>query len=308
LDIERLFGTIPRSMITLIAFYTYDSSMAVQRVIGEVYPWAWIFFLVFMVVVSIGVMELMTSLFIDSLMEEKKRVESKQADEKDRRRKEVQALIKGLFEAFDEDKSETLDKNELQDCLAVFDDPDTKALLDYVQIDANMMRAAIKVADIDGDEEVSADEFSAALESIHEPPKKSDIREVHQRVGHLQRDVAVIGTRQLEQNPILQDLQERMGKLEGLLLALVQGTDGGPPGPGPSSGPTVELAVNSSISPTIQKLPPSLPPLPQSSESSAARLRASSSASPRLPAAPPPLPTAGSPAESANVFSGVEEA
>ena len=86
---------------------------------------AWIYFLTFIVVVSIGVMELMTSLFIDSLMEEKKRVEKRHVAEKETRRKEVQLLIRGLFDAFDEDQSMTLDKQELQECLAVFDDPGT---------------------------------------------------------------------------------------------------------------------------------------------------------------------------------------
>jgi len=184
-DIQELFGSIPRSMVTLVAFFTYDSSISVQRKIMEVYPASFLFFLAFMVVVSIGIMELMTSLFIDSLLEEKNRLQKRQKAEKENRRKEVQTLITSLFDAFDEDKSESLDKDELQECLAVFEDPETRALLEYVEIDSEKMQAAIKVADIDGDGDVSAAEFSLALESIHDPPMKADIREVHQRVGKL---------------------------------------------------------------------------------------------------------------------------
>jgi len=266
-DIEHQFGTIPRAMVTLIAFYTYDSTSIIQRNIGEIYPWAWGFFLTFMVLVSIGVMELMTSLFIDSLLEEKRRMEKKTNNEKLQRRKEVQVLITGLFEAFDEDKSETLDKVELAACLAVFDDPDTKALLDYVEIDPSMMRAAIKVADIDGDGEVSSDEFTQALESIHEPPMKSDLREIHQRVGILQiehRSAVQHCKTQLEDfNNRLASLEQaasddrttlhsRLDTLEVLLRAAISGA-AQPPGK-PKHGFAEE------------KKSPSLPPLPKRKE------------------------------------------
>jgi len=186
-DVDRYFGSIPACMITLFSFYTYDSSLVTQRYIGEVYPAAWIFFAVFIIVVSIGMMELMTSLFIDALLEEKARVEKKNIVERERRRAEVQQLITGLFSAFDEDKSSTLDKEEMESCMAVFEDDTMKDLLDYVQIDPKMMQEAISVADIDGDNSVSAEEFQLALESIHLPPMKSDIRQLHQRVGCLQR-------------------------------------------------------------------------------------------------------------------------
>lgn len=74
-DTDLLFGTIPRCMVTLLGFYTYDATINIQRSIGEVYPVSWAFFMAFIVIVSIGIMELMTSLFIDALLEEKRRVE-----------------------------------------------------------------------------------------------------------------------------------------------------------------------------------------------------------------------------------------
>ena len=67
-------------------------------------------------------MELMTSLFIDSLMEEKRRQEKVQNLQLGERRCKVQELITGLFDVFDGDGSGKLDAKELDACMEVFKD------------------------------------------------------------------------------------------------------------------------------------------------------------------------------------------
>lgn len=188
-DLEDLFGTVPRSMLTLVGFATYDNAITVQRAVGNVFPHAWAFFLVFLVVVSIGCMELMTSLFIDSLMQEKKRMEKRHSEEILQQRKHVADLMTGLFKNFDRDNNGSLDKDELGLCMKVFDDEDTKELMDHVGIDSDMMAEAISVADINADGAVTEAEFRTALQSISEPPMKSDIRAVHQSVSLLMKEV-----------------------------------------------------------------------------------------------------------------------
>jgi len=222
-DTDLLFGTIPRCMVTLLGFYTYDATINIQRSIGEVYPVSWAFFMAFIVIVSIGIMELMTSLFIDALLEEKRRVEKVEQKNKDKRLREVQQIIKGLFDAFDDDTSGTLDKKELQECIKIFDDRDMRDMLDFVEIDPRMMMTAIKVADLDGDEAVSSEEFTAALESVHLPPMKCDIREVHQRVANLQRSVNVLEEKMVQQH------EETTDRLEGMERMLASALEGKPP-------------------------------------------------------------------------------
>ena len=92
-----------------------------------------------------------------------------------------------------------------------------------------MMAQAIKVADIDGDEEVSAEEFTAALESIHEAPKMCDIRELHQRMGHMKRDISRNHSQSMAD---LQMIKEQLGRIE------------------------VALQGGSSVLPTLAALPP----------------------------------------------------
>jgi len=241
-------------MGTLVAFFTYDSAIAVQREIIEVSPASWLFFVAFMVVVSIGCMELMTSLFIDSLLEEKNRISKKKTQERDERRKEVQVLIKSLFDAFDEDSSQSLDKDELQECLAVFQDEDTKALLEFVEIDAEKMRAAINVADIDGDGDVSSEEFTLALESIHEPPMKADIREVHQRVGRLFVDVNATLT---DHSTEIAKVHEKLDALQSMMTTLLASKVGlTSTGLGPPSNQLPPMRSDAEHLPSINVEPP----------------------------------------------------
>jgi Ca2+-binding EF-hand superfamily protein len=131
-------------------------------------------------------MELMTSLFIDSLMEEKRRQEKKQQFLLGERRSKVESLMTGLFDVFDGDGSGKLDAKELDACMEVFKDKDTSELMSFVGIDAYMMGEAIKVADINCDGLVCGSEFRKALDSINAAPKQCDIRQVHQRVATLQ--------------------------------------------------------------------------------------------------------------------------
>jgi len=213
IDIDQHFGSVPQTMLTLLALCTFDSAMGIMRPIMEVYPWACLYFGSFVTLVSIGVMELIAAIFIDSLFEEKKKREEKQSKEQLRRRKEVQQLIRGLFEAFDDDGDGHLDKDELEDCLAVFDDPETREVLEQVSLNPEMLKRAISVADIDGNGSVTADEFALALESVHVTPTLSDLRQIHQRLGiALKETTDKIDACQTQTN-------QRLDRIEALLTA-----------------------------------------------------------------------------------------
>jgi len=176
-------------MITLVAMMTYDNASTIQRAIGNHTPSAWVFFFFFMIIISIGMMELMTSLFIDSLLEEKRKMEMKETREKKIQRTQVEDLMAGLFAQFDADDNGELDKEELGACMKVFLQDDTRELMEYVGIDAGMMAEAIEVADINADGSVTEPQFRVALDSVSQPAKKADIRGVHQRVAVMGKKV-----------------------------------------------------------------------------------------------------------------------
>ena len=62
------FGSIGASMYTLFQVMTLESwSMGIVRPVMEVYPWAWLFFLPFIVVTSFAVLNLVIAIIVNSM-------------------------------------------------------------------------------------------------------------------------------------------------------------------------------------------------------------------------------------------------
>lgn len=62
------FGTIGRSMYSLFEIMTFDNwSSGIVRPVMEVYPWAWIFFLPFIIVTSFAVLNLFIAIIVNSM-------------------------------------------------------------------------------------------------------------------------------------------------------------------------------------------------------------------------------------------------
>jgi len=262
-DVAELFGTIPKAFITLVQFFTFDDTIGVQRAIGQVYPAAWVYFLIFLVVISMGMLELMTSIFIDSLLEEKAELEKKKGLERSQQRSEVQQLISGLFHTFDTNGSGVLGPAELEAAITFFDDPTTSKLLETVGIDLAMMKESIRLSDLDGNGEVTKDEFEEALESLHAPPTKADIRDLVQRMTELHQNVTVVqgSVEELRDNveartsAMEAQMNLRFDRIEQLLGGL------------PPEGPVPEAASPAQGAPPQRGLlapliPPSSPVLP----------------------------------------------
>lgn len=67
-DFEAWFGTIGRSAFTLFQIMTLESwSMGVVRPVLEVYPWAWAFFVPFILIVTFAVLNLFIALIVNSM-------------------------------------------------------------------------------------------------------------------------------------------------------------------------------------------------------------------------------------------------
>ena len=67
-DMQTWFGTIGRSMYTLFQIMTLESwSMGIVRPTMEVYAWAWVFFLPFIVVTSFAVLNLFIALIVNAM-------------------------------------------------------------------------------------------------------------------------------------------------------------------------------------------------------------------------------------------------
>lgn len=65
---EEWFGTIGRAMYSLFEIMTFDNwSSGIVRPVMEVYPWAWIFFLPFIIVTSFAVLNLFIAIIVSTM-------------------------------------------------------------------------------------------------------------------------------------------------------------------------------------------------------------------------------------------------
>ncbi len=67
-EFDAWFGTIGRSMYSLFQIMTLESwSMGIVRPVMEVYPWAWAFFVSFILIASFTVLNLFIAVIVDSM-------------------------------------------------------------------------------------------------------------------------------------------------------------------------------------------------------------------------------------------------
>ena len=86
-QMQELFGSVGASAYTLFQIMTLESwSMGIVRPVMEYYPWAWLFFLPFIIITSFAVLNLFIGIIVDSMQT------LKDSDEEEKENLEIQQL------------------------------------------------------------------------------------------------------------------------------------------------------------------------------------------------------------------------
>ena len=68
---DEWFGSVGRSMYSLFQIMTLESwSMGIVRPVMEVFPWAWIFFVIFILIPSFAVLNLFIGIIVDAMQQQ----------------------------------------------------------------------------------------------------------------------------------------------------------------------------------------------------------------------------------------------
>ena len=82
-DFDTWFGNIGRSMFSLFQIMTLESwSMGIVRPVMELFPWAWTFFVPFILVTSFAVLNLFIGIIVDAMQSQKTEKEKSATEEK----------------------------------------------------------------------------------------------------------------------------------------------------------------------------------------------------------------------------------
>ncbi len=102
-QMQEWFGSIGASAYTLFQIMTLESwSMGIVRPTMEIFPWAWIFFVPFIIVTSFAVLNLFIGIIVDAMQTaQKDRQKSRHGDEAQAKSHVPQNEIQALHERFD---------------------------------------------------------------------------------------------------------------------------------------------------------------------------------------------------------------
>jgi len=100
-DFPQWFGSLGRSAYSLFQIMTLESwSMGIVRPVMEIYPYAWVFFVPFIMVTTFAVVNLLVGLIVNSMQD----AHSEEADQRtDNYRDEVLARLKAIEERLSQD-------------------------------------------------------------------------------------------------------------------------------------------------------------------------------------------------------------
>lgn len=196
-DVYDLFGTVPRSMVTLVQIMTFDSWMSgITRPIADEAPAAWVFFIVFALVAALGLLNLLTAVFIDALTELSNEDAARSAKAKQEWMEKLENGAGELFQVLDADGNGFLTKDELDKAIVDAEDASKsedqtqiklRALFSDLGVELEFVRQAVEAFDTDEDGTLIVDEFVQAIAYLDEPTSKRDIWVIERRVKSLEK-------------------------------------------------------------------------------------------------------------------------
>jgi voltage-gated sodium channel len=107
------FGTIGKSMFSLFQVMTLESwSMSIVRPVMDVYPWAWMFFVPFIIVTTFAVLNLFIGVIVDAMQAGHHEVVEEMHQEEMVEEREQMALLNKKIDALMAEVQSLRDKRE----------------------------------------------------------------------------------------------------------------------------------------------------------------------------------------------------
>merc|ERR1719191_2234858 len=211
--VSRLFGTVPKSMMTLFICITDGCVESVIRPMSEANPWFTIYWMLYIFVTMLGLMNLIIGIFCENACTTAAANEENIVERLDEHKHRVLNSMKVAFIEMDEDGSGEIDKDEyyhainhnkkVQDALKMLGLDQEEGLFD--KIDADKSGA------------VSFDEFIEGVTLImkgNEPAKGKDMVGTFLSVQALSKNVQRIRDSQGEMMEALEELRDAARSLQ----------------------------------------------------------------------------------------------
>lgn len=166
------FGNIIYSMFTLFQVITLEGWPSVARAAMKVEPWVWIVFVVFLLLTTFSIMNMIVSVIVDSTLEHARNEKLDLLHAQEAEMSAAVVKIDEIFKRADVDRNGSITKEELLSGLAV---KEIQQFLQEVGVDLHFAEHVFDVIDHDGSGELDAREFSTGLAKARGDAKAQDV-------------------------------------------------------------------------------------------------------------------------------------
>eukprot|EP00931_Biecheleriopsis_adriatica_P118005 TRINITY_DN9347_c0_g1_i2.p1 TRINITY_DN9347_c0_g1~~TRINITY_DN9347_c0_g1_i2.p1 ORF type:complete len:292 (-),score=75.48 TRINITY_DN9347_c0_g1_i2:24-899(-) len=236
--VSNYWSDIPTIMLTLVSFVTFDSISGIYRPMISSQPYLLCFFMPFLLIVSVAMMNLVTAVIVEGAIEQSKLDREVQEEYK---RQQIKAMIPSLVKLFhelDEDCNGTLTLEELH----ASDDDLREELMTYMN--AENLVELFEMIDVDASGEVNIEEFCEGISKIASSEQPVEFLRILKqlktvRETQLKQDAAVQGQladlaktqRKVEERLVQIQEQQRVAQagMEARLEAWIQRLERGQP-------------------------------------------------------------------------------
>merc|ERR1719353_2258374 len=156
-NVDLYFGTVLKSCFTLFQMVTLDEwASKIMRPVCGVYPLMMMFFFAFVFMTSYGLMNIVVGVIVRDALVQGRQNKAREKKMKSIREQKAAIQLRKFFKMIDQDQSGTIDLEEL---MAACENPRAKEYFNEIDIDTRAAVKIFKCLDVDGDQNLSCEEF-----------------------------------------------------------------------------------------------------------------------------------------------------
>jgi voltage-gated sodium channel len=209
-DYQDYFGSVGKSMFTLFQIVTLDDwSNGVARHVMSNQPAMCVFFLLFILLTSYGLMNIITGIIVERTLSAAKQNQQRFQRTQEKERARVLNHLREIFELADKDGNGSLTIDEFRTAIR---QPDVERKLKLIELPVADAEELFEILDHDGSGELSVDEFIGGCVRLKGTARSKDLLGVQVNVQCLADRVETIELQlsQLEDNFATMDSKTKL--------------------------------------------------------------------------------------------------